>query len=172
MQESPMIRDAIPDDAQAIAAIYNDAVRTTTAIWNEVEVNGRNRIEWMEARQQAGFPVLVLEEGGKVVGYASYGPFRAFDGYRATVEHSVYVRADLRGGGRGKALLQALIYRAQTQGLHVMVAAIEAENNASIVLHQRLGFVAVGLMPQVGQKFGRWLDLLFMQLKLDDRAQP
>lgn len=116
--------------------------------------------------------MLVLEEGAKVVGYASYGPFRAFDGYRGTVEHSVYVRTDLRGGGRGRALLSALILRARAQGLHVMVAAIEAENNASIILHQRLGFAAVGLMPQVGQKFGRWLDLLLMQLRLDDRPQP
>ncbi|TKD26542.1 N-acetyltransferase [Rhodobacter capsulatus] len=167
-----MIRDATPEDAQAIATIYNDAVRTTTAIWNEVEVNALNRVDWIEARQRAGFPVLVLEEGAKVVGYASYGPFRAFDGYRGTVEHSVYVRADLRSGGRGTALLKALIYRARAQGLHVMVAAIEAENNASIVLHQRLGFAAVGLMPQVGQKFGRWLDLLLLQLRLDDRPQP
>ena len=167
-----MIREATPEDAQAIATIYNDAVRTTTAIWNEVEVSVRDRIDWIAARQQAGFPVLVLEEGAKVVGYASYGPFRAFDGYRGTVEHSVYVRTDLRGGGRGRALLSALIWRAQAQGLHVMVAAIEAGNAGSLVLHQRLGFEAVGLMPQVGQKFGRWLDLLWMQLKLDDRPQP
>ncbi|WP_444460831.1 GNAT family N-acetyltransferase [Rhodobacter capsulatus] len=167
-----MIRDATPEDAQAIATIYNDAVRTTTAIWNEVEVTALNRVDWIAARQQAGFPVLVLEEGAKVVGYASYGPFRAFDGYRGTVEHSVYIRTDLRGGGRGRALLSALILRARAQGLHVMVAAIEAENNASIILHQRLGFAAVGLMPQVGQKFGRWLDLLLMQLRLDDRPQP
>ena len=167
-----MIRNATPDDAPAIAAIYNDAVRTTTAIWNEAEVNGKNRIDWMVARQEAGFPVLVLEEAGKVVGYASYGPFRAFDGYRGTVEHSVYVRADLRGGGRGKMLLQALIRHARGQGLHVMVAAIEAGNAASLVVHQRLGFEAVGLMPQVGQKFGRWLDLLLLQLRLDDRPQP
>lgn len=167
-----MIREATPEDAQAIATIYNDAVRTTTAIWNEVEVSVRDRIDWIAARQQAGFPVLVLEEGAKVVGYASYGPFRAFDGYRGTVEHSVYVRADLRGGGRGRALLSALILHARARGLHVMVAAIEAGNAGSLVLHQRLGFEAVGLMPQVGQKFGRWLDLLWMQLKLDDRPQP
>jgi phosphinothricin acetyltransferase len=114
----------------------------------------------------------VLEEGGKVVGYASYGPFRAFDGYRGTVEHSVYVRADLRGSGRGRVLLTALIELARSQGLHVMVAAIEAGNAGSLVLHRRLGFEAVGLMPQVGQKFGRWLDLLWMQLRLDDRPHP
>jgi phosphinothricin acetyltransferase len=167
-----MIRDATAEDAQAIAAIYNDAVRTTTAIWNEVEVNGQNRIDWMAARQQAGFPVLVLEEAGKVAGYASYGPFRAFDGYRATVEHSVYVRGDLRGAGRGAALLAALVARARAERLHVMVAAIEAGNTASIALHQKLGFETVGVMAQVGQKFGRWLDLALLQLRLDDRAQP
>lgn len=167
-----MIRDATPDDAQAIATIYNDAVRTTTAIWNEIEVTALDRVDWMKARQQAEYPVLVLEEGAKVVGYASYGPFRAFDGYRGTVEHSIYVRADLRGGGRGSALLAALIARAKAQGLHVMVAGVEAGNAGSLVLHQRLGFEAVGLMPQVGQKFGRWLDLLFLQLRLDDRPAP
>lgn len=167
-----MIRPATPQDAAAITAIYNDAVRHTTAIFNEHEVDVQNRIDWMQARAAAGFPVLVLEEGGAAVGYASYGPFRPHDGYRATVEHSVYIRSDLRGGGRGKALMAALIERAKAQGLHVMVAGIEASNEASIELHERLGFTRVGVMPQVGQKFGRWLDLLFMQLRLDDRAQP
>ena len=167
-----MIRPATPQDAAAIAAIYNDAVRHTTAIFNEHEVDVQNRIDWMQGREAAGFPVLVLEEAGEAVGYASYGPFRPHDGYRATVEHSVYIRSDLRGGGRGKALMVALIDRAKAQGLHVMVAGIEASNEASIELHERLGFERVGVMVQVGQKFGRWLDLLLMQLRLDDRAQP
>ena len=167
-----MIRPATPQDAPAIAAIYNHAVRHTTAIFNEHEVDAQNRIDWMQGREAAGFPVLVLEEGGEAVGYASYGPFRPHDGYRATVEHSVYIRSDLRGGGRGKALMAALIDRAKAQGMHVMVGGIEASNEASIELHERLGFERVGVMAQVGQKFGRWLDLLFMQLRLDDRAQP
>jgi len=167
-----MIRDATPEDAPEIAAIYNAAVRETTAIWNEIEVDALNRAEWMIARQEAGLPVLVLDEGGVVCGYASYGPFRAFDGYRATVEHSVYIRADRRGGGRGKALLQALIDYARAEERHVMVAAIEAGNTASIALHEKLGFESIGIMPQVGQKFGRWLDLALLQLVLDDRAQP
>lgn len=167
-----MIRDATPEDAPEIAAIYNRAVRETTAIWNEVEVDALNRAEWLMARQEAGLPVLVLDEGGVVAGYASYGPFRAFDGYRATVEHSVYVRHDRRGGGRGKALLKALIDYARAEERHVMVAAIEAGNTASIALHEKLGFEAVGTMAQVGQKFGRWLDLALLQLVLDDRTQP
>jgi phosphinothricin acetyltransferase len=167
-----MIRPATPADAPAIAAIYNDAVRATTAIWNELEVDAANRIDWMAARQAAGLPVLVLDEEGTVAGYASFGPFRAFDGYRGTVEHSVYVRADRRGGGRGRMLMEALIDAARGSGFHVMVGAIEAGNAASIALHKKLGFTHVGTMPEVGQKFGRWLDLALLQLRLDDRAAP
>ncbi|MNZ34886.1 N-acyltransferase YncA [compost metagenome] len=167
---SLVIRDASEADLPGIRDIYNDAVLNTTAIWNEIEVDLGNRRDWFAARLQQGFPVLVAEEGGEVVGYASYGPWRAFDGFRETVEHSVYVRNDQRGKGIGPLLMEALIIRARVQGLHVMVAAIESGNTASIRLHERLGFVTTGQMPQVGQKFGRWLDLTFMQLQLDSRA--
>ena len=167
-----LIRDANPTDLGALRDIYNDAVLNTTAIWNEVAIDLDNRRAWLELRAQQGFPVLVAEDAGEVVGYASYGPWRAFDGFRETVEHSVYVRADQRGKGVGPQLMQALIDRARTQGLHVMVAAIESGNAASIRLHERLGFATTGQMPQVGQKFGRWLDLTFMQLILDGRDTP
>ncbi|WBG65271.1 GNAT family N-acetyltransferase [Pseudomonas citronellolis] len=167
-----LIRDAIPADLGALRDIYNDAVLNTTAIWNEVAIDLDNRRAWLELRAQQGFPVLVAEDAGAVVGYASYGPWRAFDGFRETVEHSVYVRADQRGKGVGPQLMQALIDRARAQGLHVMVAAIESGNAASIRLHERLGFATTGQMPQVGQKFGRWLDLTFMQLVLDGRDTP
>lgn len=167
------IRDAVDADAPAIAAIYNDAVVNTTAIWNEVQVDTANRVGWMADRQRLGYPVLVAVDGdGTVLGYASFSDWRAFDGYRHTVEHSVYVRADRRGGGIGKALMQALIGRARAIGKHVMVAAIEAGNQGSIALHEALGFRRTGLMPQVGMKFGRWLDLAFLQLILDDRPTP
>lgn len=167
-----LIRDASPADLVALRDIYNDAVLNTTAIWNEVAIDLDNRRAWLELRAQQGFPVLVAEDAGEVVGYASYGPWRAFDGFRETVEHSVYVRADQRGKGVGPQLMQALIDRARAQGLHVMVAAIESGNAASIRLHERLGFATTGQMPQVGQKFGRWLDLTFMQLVLDGRDTP
>ena len=167
------IRPAAPEDAAAIAAIYNDAVENSTAIWNDQRVDAENRAAWIAARRSQGYPVLVAKDaGGAVVGYASFGDFRAFDGYRLTVEHSVYVRGDMRGGGIGAALLSALIHEARALGKHVMVAAIEAGNAPSIRLHARLGFVQTGLMPQVGMKFGRWLDLAFMQLALDDRTAP
>ncbi len=169
-----LIRDAAPADAGAIAAIYNDAVAHSTAIWNEVLVDAANRVTWMGDRQQQGYPVLVaVDEGdGTVLGYASFGDWRAFDGYRYTVEHSVYVRGDRRRGGIGRALMLALIGRARALGKHVMVAGIEAGNAASIRLHLDLGFQQVGLMPQVGAKFGRWLDLAFLQLLLDEKPQP
>lgn len=167
------IRDAVDADAPAIAAIYNHAVVNTTAIWNEVQVDAANRVGWMADRRRLGYPVLVAVDGdGTVLGYASFGDWRAFDGYRHTVEHSVYVRTDRRGGGIGKALMQALIGRARDIGKHVMVAAIEAGNQGSIALHEALGFRRTGLMPQVGMKFGRWLDLAFLQLILDDRPPP
>ncbi|MFT4151076.1 MAG: GNAT family N-acetyltransferase [Paracoccaceae bacterium] len=167
-----MIRNAIPSDAEAIAAIYNDAVVNTTAIWNEVAVDTANRVDWMAARTGAGFPLLVAEVGGAVAGYASYGPWRAFDGYRGTVEHSVYVAQGFRGRGLARALMTALIDRARAQGLHVMVAGIEAGNAPSIALHRSLGFSEPLVMEQVGQKFGRWLDLAFLTLRLDDRPMP
>jgi phosphinothricin acetyltransferase len=170
MQEQAMtnllIRDAVEADLVAIRDIYNHAVEHTTAIWNDVLIDVDNRRVWLELRRAKGFPVLVAEVDGRVAGYASYGDWRAFDGYRHTVEHSVYVDKDSRGAGLGKALMLALIERARTADLHVMIAAIEAGNVASIALHERLGFRLVGIHREVGQKFGRWLDLAAMELKL------
>ncbi|THD74661.1 N-acetyltransferase family protein [Thalassobius vesicularis] len=166
------LRDATPADAGQIAEIYNHAVVNTTAIWNDVQVDAANRVAWMQTRQGDGFPVIVAEVDGQVAGYASYGPWRAFDGYRATVEHSVYVHPGRHGGGIGRTLMEALIARARADGKHVMVAGIEAGNAASIHLHEKLGFQTVAQMPQVGQKFERWLDLTFLQLVLDDRPAP
>jgi phosphinothricin acetyltransferase len=167
------VRDARDGDLEGVTAIYNDAVLNTTAIWNEVAVDIANRRAWLADRERAGYPVLVaVEEDGSVLGYASFGDWRAFDGYRHTVEHSVYVRADVRGRGIGRILLKELIERARAIGKHVMVAGIEAGNRGSIALHEKLGFEQVGLLPQVGMKFGRWLDLAFLQLVLDDRATP
>lgn len=167
------ILDAGEDDVVGITAIYNDAVEHTTAIWNETKVDTANRLAWLADRWRVGYPVLVaVDEGGGVLGYASFGDWRAWDGYRHTVEHSVYVRADQRGNGIGKALMLALIERARAIGKHVMVAGIEAKNVGSIRLHERLGFEPVGHLKQVGTKFGAWLDLVFLQLTLDARTVP
>jgi len=167
-----IIRHACKEDCAAICEIYNHAVLHTAAIWNDATVDTDNRIAWFEARQLAGYPVLVSVENEVVTGYASFGDWRAFDGFRHTVEHSVYVHPGHQGKGIGRALMKALIAEARRIGKHVMVAGIEAQNSASIHLHETLGFVTTGQMPQVGTKFGRWLDLTFMQLQLDDRTDP
>jgi len=167
------IRDAHAGDIEAITAIYNDAVSNTLAIWNERTVDAANRAAWLADRERAGYPVLVaIDAQQNVAGYASFGDWRPFEGFRHTVEHSVYVRADSRGAGVGKALMGELIVRARGLGKHVMVAGIEAGNAASIALHKQLGFEEVGLMRQVGTKFGAWLDLAFLQLQLDTRSDP
>lgn len=157
------VRDATQDDLGAIMDIYNDAVVNTTAIWNETVVDLENRRDWFAARRSRGFPVLVALKEGQVCGYASYGDWRAFEGYRHTVEHSIYVRKDARGEGIGRLLMQALMAHAKNAGMHVMIAAIEAENTASIRLHESLGFRIAGRFSQVGTKFGRWLDLTCME---------
>ncbi|WP_332845933.1 GNAT family N-acetyltransferase [Pseudomonas lactucae] len=167
-----MIRDATEKDLPAIRDIYNDAVRNTTAIWNEQPVDLANRLAWFNARQALGYPILVAVENDAVTGYASFGDWRPFEGFRYSVEHSVYVRNDQRGKGLGPRLMQVLIERARSGGKYVMVAAIESGNQASIRLHERLGFIITGQMPQVGIKFGRWLDLTFMQLALNPGAEP
>jgi phosphinothricin acetyltransferase len=167
------IRDAEAKEIDGIVAIYNDAVANTTAIWNEVTVDAANQAAWLADRQRLGSPVLVaVDDMGAVLGYASFGAWRAWDGYRHTVEHSVYVHKDMRGGGIGTALMVELIERARALGKHVTVAGIEASNDASIRLHHKLGFETVGHLKEVGTKFGAWLDLAFLQLTLDGRTDP
>ncbi len=153
----------MPADLPAILGIVNDAILNTTAMWTLTPTTLEQRRAWLEERQGAGLPVIVAVEGDAVLGFASFGPFRPWEGYAATAEHSVYVDTDARGRGTGRHLMEALIRRAEQAGMHVMVGGIEAENAASIALHERLGFERVGLMPEVGRKFGRWLDLLLMQ---------
>ena len=168
-----IIRDALPGDLETIAEIYNYAVLNTTAIFNDSTVDVANRAAWYADRQRLGYPVLVaVAAEGSVTGYASFGDWRAFDGYRHTVEHSVYVHVDHRGKGIGEALLKALIVRARDIGKHVMIAGIESRNVGSIRLHEKLGFGSVEPIKQVGMKFGEWLDLTFMYLTLDDRPTP
>jgi len=161
-----VVRPASEPDLAAILAIYNDAVRHTTAIWNDTVVDIDNRRAWLAARVRLSYPVLVGEEDNAVVAYGSFGDFRAFDGYRFTVEHSVYVAEGSRRRGAASALIVALTERATALGKHVMVAGIASENEASIALHRKHGFVETGRMAEVGFKFGHWLDLVLMQRKL------
>lgn len=162
-----ILRAATAADVPAVTAIYNSAVEHTTASYDLEPVSLTDRLAWFEHKVQAGWPVLVAEEDGEVVGWGSFGPFREKAGYRHTVEHSVYVRADQRGGGIGSALLETLVAEARSRALHVMIGGVDADNAASIAFHERHGFRVVGRLPQVGRKFDRWLDLVYLHLDLE-----
>jgi L-amino acid N-acyltransferase YncA len=158
------IDGARQEDLPAILAIYNDVIATSTAVFSEIPVTLEDRTTWWRARtEQQGYPVLVARDESGVVGYATFGDFRSWPGYRHTVEHSVHVRADARGRGIGPTLVGALIPLAQALGKHVIIGGIDAQNAASLRMHERLGFEKVAHMKQVGWKFGRWLDLVFVQ---------
>lgn len=160
------IRDATEADLPAIMAIYNDAVLNTTAIWNDHVVDLDNRRAWLADRHQRHHPVLVAVRGDEVLGYASYGDWRLIDGFRHTKELSIYVDAAARGLGLGRALLAALIKVASARRIHVLIGCIDATNTASLRLHEQAGFHLVGIHREVGEKFGRWLDLACMERRL------
>jgi L-amino acid N-acyltransferase YncA len=160
------IRDAREADLAAMLAIYNDAVLTTTAVYDYKPRSGEQQTAWFQAKREQSLPVLVADDGETVVGFASYGPFRPWPAYLHSVENSLYVAPGQRGRGIGSLLLPALIRRAADRGLHTMVAGIDATNEASLRLHARFGFERVALFREVGWKFDRWLDLAFLQLML------
>lgn len=168
----PLIRRATEADLDAITAIYNDAVLHTTASWDEEPVTRENRRAWLVGHNTGPYVTLVAEIDGEVVGFAAYGRFRDKVGYDLTVEHSVYLSPAARGRGLGTALLRELVDAAAERGMHVMVGGLSADNEVSLRLHRGLGFVETARMPQVGKKFGRWLDLVFCQLVLDERLRP
>jgi L-amino acid N-acyltransferase YncA len=160
------IRDAGPDDLPGLLAIYNDVIATSTAVYRDEPATLDERREWLRSRDAQGYPVLVAVDETGVTGFASFGDFRAWPGYRFTVEHTVHVRADCRGRGIGAALMTPLLARAAALGKHVVIAGVDADNEASIRFHERLGFARVAHFREVGFKFGRWLDLIFLQRML------
>jgi L-amino acid N-acyltransferase YncA len=160
------IRDATAADLPAVRNLFNALIPTTTVAWRDHPASAREMREWFAAQHEAGHPVLVAEVGGTVVGYTCWTQFRGggrFPGYRHTVEHTIHVDGDHHGRGLGRALLDALMVTARQRGVHVMVAGIDADNEASIAFHRALGFAEVARMPEVGRKFDRWLDLVLMQ---------
>ena len=157
------VRDADEADLTAILAIYNDVILTSTAVYSDTPSTLDERRAWWQQRIAAGYPVIVAADESGVCGFASFGDFRAWPGYRYSVEHSVHVRSDRRAHGIGTMLVSALVDRATLLGKHVMIAGIDAANAPSIRFHHRLGFQPVGTFREVGFKFDRWLDLHFMQ---------
>jgi L-amino acid N-acyltransferase YncA len=166
-----VLRMAEEADAPGILAILNDVILRTTAIYTDRIETLEERLLWMRKRREWGYPVLVADciRGGGILGFAAFSDFRnGWDGFRHTVEHSVHIREDARGRGVGQTLVATLMDQARGMGKHVMVASIDACNAPSIRMHEKLGFNRVALMPQVGCKFGRWLDMVMMQAVLRD----
>ncbi len=159
--------------AAAILDILNDAIVTSTALYDYQPRTLASMRTWFDTKAAGGFPVIgAVDEAGTLLGFASYGTWRAFPAYKYSVEHSVYVHKDARGRGLALLLMRALIDAARAQGKHVLVGAIDATNDASIALHRQLGFEPAGTVRQAGFKFGRWLDVAFYQLILDTPLQP
>lgn len=159
--------------AAQILAIFNEAIANSTALYDYKPRTPESMVAWFATKRANGFPVIGMEDdSGKLLGFASYGTFRAFPAYKYTVEHSVYVEKDSRGVGLGRKLLEAVIARAETQGMHVLVGAIDLDNTPSIELHKRLGFEHSGTIRQAAFKFGRWLDLAFLQKTLATPLSP
>lgn len=168
-----LVRDAEPKDIPAILALYNHAVRETTAAWTTQEETLDARLTWYEGRMKQGLPVIVAaDEEDQVAGFASYGPFRAKEGYRYTAEHTVYVDPARQRQGIGRTLMTRLIAIAEANGIHVLVGGVDGDNGASIALHQSLGFEVSGRLPQTGTKFERWLDLVFLTKVLNVSGSP
>ena len=161
-----MIDSATRADLAEILGIYNEVIRNSTAVYQEVELTAERGEAWFAGKLASGFPFLVCRDASGVIGFGSFGEFRAWPCYRHSVEHSVHVRSDRRGRGIGRALVIELMRRAAAMHKHVMIAGIDADNTASIKLHESLGFTNVGHFHEVGFKFGRWLDLVFMQCRL------
>lgn len=157
------IREALEADLPAILALYNDMVLHTTTVYNETPHTLEMRRQWLSEKQAGNWPVLVATVHNKFAGFATYGTWRAWQGYRFTAEHSVYLQPEFQAQGIGRLLMTELIQRARMAGLHVLVAGVDASNASSIRFHEKLGFKTIGIFPEVGYKFNRWLNLCMMQ---------
>ena len=169
MKDNIVVRNAVEDDIPQMLDIYNEVILNTTAVYDYEPHTIAMRQKWFADRKQDGMPVIVTAEGSIITGFGSFGLFRPWQAYRFTVEHSLYVKKEHRGKGIANIILSSLIEAAGEMGKHVMMAGIDADNVASIKLHERFGFEKVGHMKQVGFKFDRWLDLAFYQLVLQSK---
>ena len=166
------VRKASADDLPAMLVIYNDIIINTTAVYDYTPHTLEMRRQWFSAKSAGGFPVFVAEEDSKVIGFGSIGPFRNWSAYKYSVENSIYVAAEQRGKGVGKLLLPPLIRAAEEMNMHTVIASIDDTNISSLRLHEKFGFKEVAHFKQVGYKFGRWLDLKFLQLILQTPEHP
>jgi phosphinothricin acetyltransferase len=167
----PTIRDATEDDLETILALNNRLVPVDATVWTERLETVEERRAWFEHKQADGWPVVVADLDGRVVGFATCGEFRdnaKWEGYRFTAELTIHVDPACHGNGVGRSLMAALVERARAAGLHTLIAAVDGANEGSIRFHERLGFVETARMPELGFKFGRWHDLVLLQRVVDE----
>ena len=163
----------LEEHGQAILDILNEAIVTSTALYDYVPRDYEKMIEWFKVKRANNFPVIgQVNERGTLLGFATYGAFRTFPAYKYTFEHSIYVHKDHRGRGYAEVLMKRLVEIATQRDVHVLVGVIDVDNHASIALHEKLGFTHSGTLSQVGFKFGRWLDVAFYQLTLRTPENP
>ncbi|SFM27227.1 GNAT family N-acetyltransferase [Pelosinus propionicus] len=167
-----MIREATPKDLMDILEIYNDAILNTTAVYDYKAHTLDDRMQWYEKKKQDGYPLLVFENADKVLAFATFGPFRAWPAYKYTIEHSVYVHKDYRNAGIATKLMQEIIKVANAREYATLVAGIDAANENSIKMHEKMGFTFSGVIKKAGFKFDKWLDLAFYQLDLQGPKVP
>lgn len=167
-----MIRDMQEKDLPEVLEIYNDAIIHTTAVYSYTPQTLHYRKIWYKQKVEDGYPVLVFEENNIVMGFATYGQFRPWPGFKYTIEHSVYVHKEFRKKGIGTKLLKALIAVAESQKYATLIAGIDANNEKSILAHKKLGFYHAGTIKRAGYKFEKWLDLSFYQLDLQGPDHP
>src|ERR1043166_8211008 len=167
------IADGTFQQAPQILAIFNEAIANSTALYDYQPRTMETMQSWFEAKKKGNYPVIgAQDDKGELLGFASFGTFRAWPAYKYSIEHSVYVDARFRGQGIGQRLLHEIINAAQEQNYHLMVGVIDAANSVSIRLHEKLGFVHCGTIRHAGFKFGRWLDVVFYQLILATPSNP
>lgn len=167
-----MIRESSEKDLKDILEIYNDAILNTTSIYTYKIQNLEEKKQWYEKKKQDGYPLLVFEKSGRVVGFATFGSFREWPAYKYTIEHSIYVHKDYRNKGIATRLMKEIIKIANEREYATLVAGIDAANEVSIKMHEKMGFKYSGTVTKAGFKFGKWLDLAFYQLNLEGPEMP
>lgn len=167
-----MIRQAIERDLKDILEIYNHAILNTTAIYTYKPQTLEERKLWFDNKVKSGYPIFVYEENDRVIGFSTYGPFRAFPAFKYTIEHSVYVKNECGNRGIGTSLLKEVINYATNREYATIVAGIDSANEKSIKMHEKFGFQHSGTIKRAGYKFDKWLDLTFLQLNLEGPETP
>ena len=159
--------------AHSILETFNDAIENSTVIYEYQKLSLTSMVEWFDTKKANGYPIIGLESvDGQLLGFASYSAFKIRPAYKYSIEHSIYVHKDFRGHGLSHILLELIINAAKENNYHALIGGIDADNQASIALHEKHGFKHVGTLPEVGYKFGRWLNLAYYQLILPTPKKP